>query len=281
MAGRFRLLLALVLCTNATVEASHALSLYAVIPEAGTLRGQLWLVDPVNGNQLVGRPVTQGLSGLAATSTGALYASTFVTGAGSSLIRIDPEDGSLLGSVAIVGSLGTPLVVTDLAMQPGTDALYATTVPTDGLAPDLFQIDVTTGVATLVGDTGILSSGESAIGFAPDGTLYFADFDQFTFELKLWRLDPTTGQQIGPGVAYAGGNGSLAVGPNGKIYANPAFCCGGAVYEVDPSSPASASIYAILPVGTIGDLAFVPEPSALSLALAALALLPRRPLRRS
>src|SRR5262245_66673949 len=98
---RFALLSFLV---SLTVDAPPglALSLYAVIPEEGTLRGQLWLVDPVNGNQLVGRPVTQGLEGLAADSNGMLWATTLVTGAGSALLRIAPADGSLLSSIPVV-----------------------------------------------------------------------------------------------------------------------------------------------------------------------------------
>ena len=239
MLRRPSLLLALGAWLALGVEPCLALSLYAVIPEAGTLRGELWLVDPVNGNQLIGRPVTQGLSGLAADSSGNLYAST-VTGAGSSLIHIDPQDGSLVGSLSIVDSLGSPMTVTDLAMQPGTDVLFATTVIADGLNQKLYTVDVTTGVATLVGDTGILSVGGGPIGFAPDGTLYYADFAAFTFELGLYRLDPTTGHQIGAGVAYGGGDGSLAVGPDGMIYGSFALCCGATVLKVDPSAASSA-----------------------------------------
>jgi outer membrane protein assembly factor BamB len=271
-----RTLLLLTLSVACLAAPASALSLYAVIPANGTLAGDLWLVDPVNGNQLIGRPVAQGLSGLAADSSGNLYASTFVTGSGSSLIQIDPQDGSLLGSVAILDSLGSPMAITDLAMQPGTDVLYATSVITDGLNQKLYTIDVATGVASLVGDTGIYATGGGPIGFAPDGTLYYADWDAFTFELRLHRLDPVTGQRIiGSSSPFGGGDGSLAVGPDGLIYTTPALCCSfGRIWTVDPDAPETPALYAQLgsSVGVIGDLAFLPEPSLIALLGAGLAL---------
>jgi outer membrane protein assembly factor BamB len=247
-----------------------ALSLYAVVPDNGTLPGQLWRVDPVNGNQLVGRPVTTGLSGLAADSSGTLWASTFGP---SALLRVDSSDGSLLGSTAILDSLGNPLWVTDLAMQPGTDVLYATTLISDpGIETQkLYTIDVTSGLATLVGSTGIQSEGGGPIGFAPDGTLYYADWTYLTGELLLYRLDPTTGLKIGSPVASAPGNGSLAVGPDGLVYGTPALCCGGTIWQSDPNVAGSFVAYANLAVGTVGDLAFVPESSLVLLLSTGLA----------
>jgi len=261
---RFLLLLGASLAVGASP--SLGLSLYAVIPEEGTLGGQLWLVDPVNGNQLIGRPVTQGLEGLAADSSGALYASTFVTGGGSSLLRIDPDDGSLLGSIPILDSLGSTMAVTDLAMQPGTDVLYAATINVDGIHALLYTIDQATGVASLVGDTGLLTLGDGAIGFAPDGTLYYADFAWGFETLFLHRLDPVTGQHIGAGVAYNAGSGSLAVGPDGMIYGTAGLCCNSTIWKSDPNVANSAVSYAsLVGVGSIGDLVFVPEPSTVVL----------------
>jgi hypothetical protein len=263
---------------------AHALPLYAGVPDNGTLPGQIWLIDPVAGNQLIGRPVTQGISGLALGSGGTLYATTsYSEPGGSSLLEIDPTTGALLSSVPITTPAGAATAVTDLAMQPGTNILYATTIIIPGVEnQQLYTIDVATGVMTLVGDTGVQALGGGPIAFAPDGTLYYADWSSGPFfdELWLYRLDPLTGHRIGDRVASALGNGAMAVGPDGWIYGGPELCCGPVIWKGDPAVPGSAVPYALHPMNAIGDLVFVPEPAAGTLVGGGLALLAAAARRR-
>jgi PEP-CTERM motif len=67
--------------------------------------------------------------------------------------------------------------------------------------PALYTIDPTTGVATLVGSTGVSGSfGLGGLAFRSDGAL-FATFTSFgTPDSDLYRIDPTTGAAtlIGP-----------------------------------------------------------------------------------
>ena len=71
---------------------------------------------------------------------------------------------------------GPTIPIGDLAIQPGTGALFAVRSNAGGPgAGKLYAIDKATAVATLIGSTG--SSVGGAIAFAPDGTLYQTAFN--------------------------------------------------------------------------------------------------------
>jgi len=132
------------------------------------------------------------LLGLDFDSTGALFAST-QNGAQSALIRVDPDTGLSVGNVGPITVGGQALLVSDLAFEPGTDALFALAVSraTPAIVADhrLYRIDTTTAVATLVGDPGFSHSG--GLAFTPDGTLWATEPDPF--DARLVSLSPATG----------------------------------------------------------------------------------------
>ena len=122
------------------------------------------------------------LTGIAFDLSGNLWGST-QTGGGfpppppvltSDLIQINPDTGALIKDVGTIresSSTGPSLSIADLAIQPGTGTLFGVDGPNDGLnlQGSLFTINTSTGVATLVGDTGNFFA---SIAFAPNGTLY-------------------------------------------------------------------------------------------------------------
>jgi hypothetical protein len=94
----------------------------------------------------------------------------------SDLIKINPTNGALISSVGITSG-GNTVSIADLATQPGTNAIFGIQSPNDPNftgTDNLYTINPTTGVATLVGNTGVFFG---SIAFAPNGTLYMTSAD--------------------------------------------------------------------------------------------------------
>jgi hypothetical protein len=134
------------------------------------------------------------LPGLDFDSGGRLFGSA-QSGSASTLIRIDPDTGAALATIGTIAVGGEALVISDLAFQPGTDALFGLAVSreTPGVVADhrLYRIDTATAVATLVGDPGFSHSG--GLAFGPDGTLWATEPDPAPAQNRLVTLDPATG----------------------------------------------------------------------------------------
>ena len=196
--------------------------------------GSLVIIDQTNAaTTLVGHPDgVSRLTGLAFDSTGALFASTISAGGfpppppalTSTLITISPVNGGLFSTIGVIkegSSAGPAISIADLAVQPGTNVLFAVRAPTDGLGMPgrLYTIDKTTGVATLVGNTNAFFA---SIAFAPDGTLYesAADLNPGGPPLnpRLNKLNPATGAILST-VSTAQFYGALDVRPtDGKLF---------------------------------------------------------------
>ena len=234
-----------------------------------------------------------GLTGLTFDASGGLYGSTVgnpvfadPTSGSPTLIQLDPM-GSLLSTVPITFG-DNPLEVVDLAAQPGTGLLYGASFTSAVPGTSLYTIDRTTGVATLVGATGVIGV---TLAFAPSGTLYMSSA---TFGASgqtgsfLHTVDPTTAMVTGtmPIAPLPSGNlvhvGGLAVRPtDGVLFASgreATVSQRGDIYTL--STTGAAILLGSTGVGEVGDLDFapIPEPAnslLLGSALAALGLYAR------
>ena len=173
-----------------------------VVPECGDMYGSVGrgggtsnpgavvLVSQTDGSQtFLGDPTagTDGLSGLTFDSNGNLFGSVVFPGV-STLIEIDPVTGGLINNIGqIQDAAGAAVKISDLATQPGTDNLFGISSATN--VGDLFSIDKSTALATSLGATGAIVG---AIGFAPDGTLFFVP----RVSLTLQTLDPSNGNVL-------------------------------------------------------------------------------------
>ena len=141
---------------------------------------------------LTGRPV---LAGLAFNSLGDLYGISCDSALGPencSLIVIDPDTGAEIADIGLVtfGGADAPHWIPDLAIQPGTDTLYAT-----HLYLGLVTIDTATAAITVINPA--LPSGNTNAGgltFTPDGRLFFAS--SLITSTEFWELNPTTGATV-------------------------------------------------------------------------------------
>src|SRR5206468_10603065 len=131
-------------------------------------RGALIIIDQTNGSgTVVGTPVGGvGLPGIAFHPDGRLFASTVTSGSSSTLIQVNPDTGALIATIGPITDNGTPISISDLSFQPGTGVLYGIRSSRDGLGGGgfLYTINITTAVATFIGDTGACQGG--GLGFA-------------------------------------------------------------------------------------------------------------------
>ena len=251
--------------------------LYAVDGGGPNPNANLVLLDPVSGVVVtVVGPIGFVVGGMAFDpQTGILYATTGGTGPNpGNLIKIDINTGrgSLIGNLGLRS--GT---LADLAFAP-SGILYGWAGPAGGSA--LYKVDLTTGAATWVGDSGIFTRGG---GLAADaqGRLFLAG----SAAGALYRVDPSTG------AATAGPTLTGAPIPSGVIKAldfdetgtlfglNFAGADGDAfLVTIDPTTgvvtPRGDPIprldaLAFWPTGVV----LVPEPSALLLVGTGAALL--------
>jgi hypothetical protein len=263
------LMLAVMLTSSAMVRSAGTAGqteLYGGIGRGSPANpGWLITVDQDTGaGALVGHPDSvPGLTGLVFDISGTLYGTTISgtlgTGRFSRLVRIDPDTGAQIGPAVTITADNLPISITDLALQPGTNTLYGTRLSEDDFINSIYTIDPATGVATLIGSTGVIGA---TIAFGPDGTLYqtSAVFDDNGFVAGyLNTLDPDTGAVLttnGPFTqAHVGG---LAVRPtDGVIFASGGD--EGDIYTL--SQTGTQTFVGFTGVGGVGDLAFTPLPT--------------------
>jgi sugar lactone lactonase YvrE len=244
--------------------------------------GALVTIDPTTAQgTVIGTPLPgSALSGLAFLSNTDLFASTVAGFNGSStLIRINPDTGALIGTAVPITVSGVPISIGDLSIQPGTGVLYGLRSNEDPfkLGGRLYTINPATGVATFVGSTGAVVGG--GIAFAPDGTFYQTTILNGVPVLNT--LNPATGAVI-TSVPDSLFFDSLGISPDGRLFASDG---GDTIYTINPITGAPSFI-GFTGTGHPSDLDFrpapvavaVPEPSSLAVfALAgAVAVLYRR-----
>tara|TARA_R110002072_G_scaffold180835_20_gene336867 strand:- start:36 stop:989 length:954 start_codon:yes stop_codon:yes gene_type:complete len=275
-------------------DKAAALQLYGSVGNgSGANRGDIISINPTytNSYTTIGNPtVTGGITGLAFDNSapgpsGSLWGSQgFGFNSTSTLIEIDPDDGSLINDVGAIHTdasdvAGSSISIGDLAFNPVDQKLYAITSdaaapggPTDGI----YTIDTGTGLATLVGKT--IWDTTAGIAFDAAGTLYALGFDPdvgpfgtnmlFTFDLDNLIYDGTDPELLLDNTRvtvdindyiFSG----LGINPlNGDIYASESRT--GNIYKVDPVT--GAMDFTGMPTGAfVSDLTFrVPEPGTLA-----------------
>jgi hypothetical protein len=263
----FGTLLATCLLPLSTQNSVAQTTLYGGIGR-GSGQNSGWLIrvnQATGGGTLVGHPDSvPGLTGLAFDISGTLYGTTISDMLGfprfSTLVRIDPKTGAQIGTAVNITSAGVPIPITDLAVQPGTERLYANLLDETTFINSIYVIDPTTGVASLVGSTGVIGA---TIAFGPDGTLYqtSAVFDTNGFvQGFLDTLDPDTGARLTTSAPFTLSHvGGLAVNPtNGVIFASGGM--NNNVYTLSPTG--TQTLVGSTGVGGPGDLAFTPLPTS-------------------
>jgi hypothetical protein len=230
-----------------------------------TNRGALITINQGTGTgTLVGPgagPIA-GLTGLAFDISGKLYGSAInAPFEPTTLVRINPVTGAEEASVGITRlSDGTPLVITDLAVQPGTDVLFGTALDPTTFFSNIYTIDKSTGIATFIGNTGVIGA---TLAFGPDGTLYqtSAEFDSSGAFVRgfLLTLDPATAAVLTTSDPFFQAHvGGLAVRPtDGKIFATGGMP--GDVYKL--SARGRQTLLGFTGLGGVGDVAFTPLPT--------------------
>lgn len=267
--------LAIMLLIVAPVASLGQTTLFGGIGRGGgSDRGELITIDQTNAaGTFVGTGATDpgvGLTGLALDVSGALFASTTSaplfpppgappTPPLSTLIQLDPLTGD---QVALIGTIrradGTPVVISDLALQPGTGVLFGTAINLTTGTNNIYTISRTTAVATLVGDTGVIGA---TLAFGPDGTLYqtSAEFNETGFVRGfLDTLDPETAHVLTTSDPFSEAHiGGLTVRPtDGTIFAS-----GGMMSDIYSLSPDGVLTFlGLTGFGGVGDIAFTARP---------------------
>jgi hypothetical protein len=228
--------------------------------------GSLITVNQATGaGVLVGHPDSvPGLTGLVFDISGTLYGTTISgmlgTGRFSQLVRINPATGAQIGPAVTITAGDMPIPITDLAVQPGTNTLYGTRLGEDDFINSIYTINPATGVATLIGNTGVTGA---TLAFGPDGTLYqtSAVFDEDGFVAGyLNTLDPHTGAVLTTSDPFTQRHvGGLEVRPTDGVI----FASGGDEGSIWTLSPTGTQTFVgPTSVGGVGDLAFTPLPTS-------------------
>jgi hypothetical protein len=231
--------------------------------------GSLLRISDTDGSAVVvGDPVTPGgFSGLAFDSTGRLLGSTRTGGqppGPSELVEIDPTSGALIQSYGEIRDAANRVVgVSDLAVQPGTDQIFAAganntpCVVGSDAAFCIYTIDRTTAVATLVGPLvldGLLFA-NGGLAFTPGGTLYLVESGS---QPTLSIIDPSDASILSS-VPLVFGNGEIFEGDD--VSGDPAPLDGlgarpedGALFATGAAGP-----LAVLTVALDGKVRFLTE----------------------
>lgn len=238
----------------------------------------LYDVDSATGAASNPRPVGVGyLVGIAWSPQGWLYGLTNSTASANpnSLVSIDP----LTGASQVVGATGlTTIVEGDLARDPTTGQLYGC-YNLDAGRRQLFTLNLQTGAATTI--PGSLSGDPSALTFGLDGTLYGID----TSLGELLTIDKVTGAVLSYKTLNVtlGAVAGMAVDPFSGVFYVADGDSGGTdrLYTLDPATGVLAAVGPLGVADGLAGLAFVPEPGAELMGLAAsLLVLNKRRSRR-
>ena len=222
------------------------------------------------------------LNALASSPAGELYAVGDPLGTIPSpanvLIQIDPATGAATPAATLSLGGGREVSIRSMAFSPA-GVLYAVNAidppePTPFAVHELFTINLASGVGTLVGSLG--AHAIQGMDFSPAGVLYGYALNATLGGpgVGLVTINATTAAvtDVNPAVPGTANGQGLVFAPDGTLYGG-----GLTLIRLDPATGVET------PIGLTGaDLRgfAVPEPAAIGLVLAALALSTRRRRRR-
>lgn len=164
--------------------------------------------------------------------------------------------------------------ITSIAFNPVTRRLYGNTSQSLSNVPgdELYEIDVATGAATLIGEIG--ANNFFALAFGNDGTLYGVSQSR----AALFSISTTTGAGTFIGATGRSGIFDIAARPeDGVMFAADTGGGDNSLYTINLSTGATTLVGAYGSNVNIAGLAFIPSPGAAGLlAIAGLAGAARR-----
>lgn len=278
------------------VPAVFCLSLFALGPTApalgallavnfgggNTVPSQLFSVNEATGAATaIGSTGSFALNSLAATPAGELY--TVGTSPGTSgslanvLLRINPATGAATPVATLsLGGGRNGASIRAMAFSPAgvLFAVYSSNPPGSSVfaVPELFTINPSSGVGTLVGSLG--EHAVQAMDFSPGGVLYGYALNATVggAGVGLVTINPATAAvaDVNPAVPGTTNGQGLSFTPDGTLYGGNTT-----LVRIDPATAIETSIG---PTGAdLRGFEVVPEPSAaFGLAAAALAATGRR-----
>jgi hypothetical protein len=278
-----------VLATSATVDAA---TLYGATASGGP--GELYILNPADGSavQNVGplndvTGLNYPMTGLAFhPTTGLLYGSTGNNPAATAgrFVTINPATAQVtfIGpfNAGPVNDSGTPATMTDLAFDSAGN-LYG--VGSIG-GPQLYSINIATGQATVIGNSGIASTTGGGLAISSGGVFYATPTAS-----RFGTYDTTTGVYTNIAAPNRPGNAgafaALDFDPSGVLYAMHSAPGSPPPTNLVTIDPATAAVTLLGPsVISLDAIAFgpdiIPEPSTIVLLVGALLISVLSRLRR-
>lgn len=270
------------LAVLAVAARADAQVLYASVSSGSP--GELFTLNPANGHSMqdIGPLNDAGganypITGLAFNpATGVLYGSVGESNADTraQLVTINPATARVtpIGpfNAGPVNGSGVPATMADIAFSPSGQLFGLGTVG----GPQLYSINITTGQATVIGNTGITGSAGNGVAVSPSGTIFGAPTN--ATGSMFGTYDPATGTftNIGNETLPAGGAVAALSFQGNTLYGldsgtppsqgAPAPCH---LMTIDTATGAVTDL-GLSDIVNLDAIAFapVPEPSALALA---------------
>ena len=251
MTKLIRLLAMVAAIAGFAVQGAHGQVLYAADGQGG-VAGNLYIINPATGGvvQTIG-PIGFPVTGLAFhPGTGLLYGTTGAEIGTPSLIRINTTTGA--GTLVGTNTAGP---IADITFR-SDGTLFGWTEDTD----DLVTVNISSGVETVVGDSGVSTAG-SGIAFSPGGVLYFTGNNS---DGALRTVNTTTGLTTVVTTLNGGPTpnrvNALAFNSAGALYGSVKQSPGDVLVTIDTTTGLVTTIGAL--PGGIDAIVFGPAPAA-------------------
>jgi len=181
--------------------------------------------------------------------------------------QVNPTTG-VVTPIGTFGTLDDPISIDSIGFDTITGTMYGTD------KVNLYTVNVATGAATFVGNTG--RTDVNGLAFDLTGTLYSVGQS----DEVLLKLNTGSGSASVVGALGVSAMTDLAVRPEDGVMFGTATVGSFSIYRIDLASGGTTLVGPYNYSGGINGLAFspapVPEPSLLALTVAALAALPAR-----